>query len=179
MNRLAHNRCYLCGAIENTTDFGTSWRDYIKKELESLKILFLDPCDKPINVGFEDREKQEYWKKCKEDGCFDILSSEMRTIRCVDLRMCDISDFIIMNYDNTIHTVGTYEEIFWANRGKKPILIRCAQGKEHCSGWLFGTIPHEMIFSTWEEVVKYVKHIAHDKEINTLKRWFFFNFTGE
>jgi hypothetical protein len=54
-----------------------------------------------------------------------------------------------------------------------------AQGVEHTPDWLFGTLPFEMIFSTWDEVKAYLMHIAHDPVVDRLNRWYFFQFTGE
>jgi len=55
----------------------------------------------------------------------------MKQIRPVDLRMVDICDFLVVNLDLQVHACGTYEELFWANRMKKPVLIRIEQGIEH------------------------------------------------
>jgi hypothetical protein len=71
------------------------------------------------------------------------------------------------------------EELFWANRMKKPILVRVEQGKRNAPDWLFGTLPHQLIFSTWNEVVTYLRHVAKDEYVDHLRRWRFFNFTGE
>ena len=99
----------------------------------------------------------------------------MKTIRSVDLRLVDISDFLIVNLDLDIHPCGTYEEIFWANRQKKPIIIHMVQGKENAPDWLFGTIPHEMIFSSWDDIKSYLGSINEIDEINNYNRWYFFN----
>ena len=88
--------------------------------------------------------------------------------------MVDISDFLIVNLDLDVHPCGTYEEIFWANRQKKPIIVHMVQGKQKCPDWLFGTIPHEMIFSSWEEIKNYLVEINHSEEIKTFNRWYFF-----
>ena len=48
----------------------------------------------------------------------------MKQIRPVDLRMVDICDFLIVNLDLEVHATGTYEELYWANRCIKPILVR-------------------------------------------------------
>ena len=97
----------------------------------------------------------------------------MKIIRSVDLRLVDISDFLIVNLDLSIHPCGTYEEIFWANRQKKPIIIHLEQGKQFAPDWLFGTIPHQMIFSTWLEIRDYLHHIDSSKTIETFNRWYF------
>jgi nucleoside 2-deoxyribosyltransferase len=99
----------------------------------------------------------------------------MKTIRSVDLRLVDISDFLIVNLDLDIHPCGTYEEIFWANRQKKPIIIHMVQGKQSTPDWLFGTIPHEMIFSSWEDIKNYLVDINSLKNIISYNRWYFFS----
>ena len=99
----------------------------------------------------------------------------MKVIRRVDLRLVDISDFLIVNLDLEIHPCGTYEEIFTANRCKKPIIIHMEQGKNKAPDWIFGTIPHQMIFSNWENLKSYLLHINSDKNIECYKRWQFFN----
>ena len=84
-----------------------------------------------------------------------------------------------MNLDLDVHACGTYEELYWANRCKKPIIVRVAQGVEQTPDWLFGTLPFEMIFSTWDEVKTYLQHVAHDPVIERLGRWYFFDWMGE
>ena len=48
--------------------------------------------------------------------------------------MVDICDFLVVNLDLDVHATGTYEELYWANRMKKPILVRIEQGMEHTAG---------------------------------------------
>lgn len=179
LNRLAMNRGYLCGAMDRVKDGGVGWREHIKTALKDLKIIWLDPTCKPIDIGIEDLENRQLRKKAKEHGDFQFVREQMKQIRPVDLRMVDICDFLVVNIDLEVHATGTYEELFWANRMKKPVLVRITQGKESCPDWLFGTLPFEMIFSTWKEVHAYLRHIAHDPVIDRLNRWYFFNFTGE
>lgn len=179
MNRLAFNRGYLCGAMDRVADGGVEWRKYIKSALIDLKILFLDPTNKPIDIGIEDFENREHRHCCKGAGDFDTLGIEMKLVRHVDLRMVDICDFLVVNIDLDVHACGTYEELGWGNRMKKPCLVRVLQGKRHAPDWLFGMLPHQLIFSTWDEVIAYLRHIARDDHIDHLKRWMFFNFTGE
>ena len=98
----------------------------------------------------------------------------MKTIRSVDLRLVDISDFIVVNLDLNIHPCGTYEEIFWANRQKKPVIMRVLQGKENAPDWLFGTFPHQHIFSDWNDVYAYLEHVNSAENVNNYNRWYFF-----
>jgi len=37
-------------------------------------------------------------------------------------------------------------------------------------------LPHQLIFSTWGEIHRYLRHVAHDTVIDRLHRWYFFNF---
>jgi hypothetical protein len=178
MNRLAFNRGYLCGAMDRVKDGGIEWRRQLRETLADLQVFWLDPTCKPIDIGVEDIENRQRRHADKQVGEFASVASDMRQIRSVDLRMVDICDFLVVNIDTDIHCCGTYEELFWANRCKKPIVTRIAQGKQNTPDWLLGTVKHELIFSTWEEVYGYIRHIAHDESIDRLGRWYFFDWMG-
>ena len=175
MNRLQNQRVYLAGAMDRVADRGTGWRDNITPFLEALGIIVFNPISKPTDIGLEDRDTHQIKTKLKQMCRFDELSSMMKTIRAVDLRLVDISDFLIVNLDITTHPCGTLEEIFLANRQKKPIIIHMEQGKQHTPDWLFGTIPHQMFFSTWDDIKQYLLHINSSENIETHKRWYFFS----
>jgi nucleoside 2-deoxyribosyltransferase len=175
MNRLKNQRVYLAGAMDRVADRGNGWRDDITPFLQELDIVVFNPIKKPSNIGREDREIHEYKVYLKKEKKYTELSQIMKTIRSVDLRLVDISDFLIVNLDLDIHPCGTYEEIFWANRQKKPIIIHMVQGKNKAPDWLFGTIPHEMIFSSWNDLKNYLYHINSDSKIISFNRWSFFN----
>jgi nucleoside 2-deoxyribosyltransferase len=173
--KLQNQRVYLAGAMDRVADRGTGWRDDITPFLESLGIVVFNPIKKPSIIGMEDTATHNFKRKLKLENNYEELSQLMKTIRSVDLRLVDISDFLIVNLDLDIHPCGTYEEIFWANRQKKPIIIHMVQGKQNAPDWLFGTIPHEMIFSSWNSIKEYLAHIDSCAEINSHKRWYFFN----
>lgn len=174
-NRLQNQRVYLAGAMDRVADRGAGWRDNITPFLENLGVIVFNPIKKPTIIGQEDAETHKYKIKLKQEQKYTELSEVMKTIRSVDLRLVDISDFLIVNLDLDIHPCGTYEEIFWANRQKKPIIIHMVQGKVSTPDWLFGTIPHEMIFSSWDDIKQYLEHINSWSEINRHKRWYFFD----
>ena len=178
MNRLRNMRAYLGGAMEFAEGLGIDWRQKIMSDLAGLGVVWLDPTNKPIDIGIEDIENHERRKQLKKDGHFDQVAKEMRMVRCVDLRMVDISDFLIFNIDVSVHTCGTYEETTTANRQKKPIICRIKQGKENTPDWLLGKIPHEMIFSTWSEVYNYLYCVHSCVDRMTFKRWYFFDLNG-
>lgn len=176
MNKLKNQRCYLAGAIDRVSDRGSTWRDFITPFLESLQVTVFNPLKKPTNIAVEDENVAAYKLQLKKHKRFDELSDLMKNIRSVDLRMVDISDFLIVNLDLDTHPCGTLEEIFWANRQKKPIIIHMEQGKQNAPDWLFGTIPHEMIFSEWEEVQEYLIYINSFFKLDKPKRWCFFDY---
>ena len=175
MNRLKNQRVYLAGAVGRAKDRGCGWREDITPFLRSLGVVVFNPIIKPSEIGLEDKDTHSLKGKLKKQHRFDELSSMMKVIRSVDLRLVDISDFMIVNLDLDIHPCGTLEEIFWANRQKKPIIIHMVQGKEHAPDWLFGAIPHQMIFSDWKDIFSYLEHINSSENINTYRRWYFFS----
>lgn len=175
MKRLQNQRVYLAGAMDRVADRGNGWRDSITPFLQDLGVIVFNPIKKPSTIGLEDEKTQLLKQQLKKDQKYSELSDLMKTIRSVDLRLVDISDFLIVNLDLDIHPCGTYEEIFWGNRQKKPILIHMVQGKHRSPDWLFGTIPHEMIFSSWDEIKSYLKYINTNSKINTFNRWYFFD----
>lgn len=175
MNRLNKQRAYLAGPMDRVADRGATWRDFITPHLERMGVSVLNPIIKPTDIGLEDEQTHAYKKELKEQQRYDELTQLMKNIRNVDLRMVDISDFLIVNLDLDIHPCGTLEEIFWANRQKKPIIIHMVQGKQQTPDWLFGTIPHEMIFSSWSDIITYLEYIDHSDTIDRYKRWYFFN----
>jgi nucleoside 2-deoxyribosyltransferase len=177
MNRLKNTRCYLAGAMENDAD-NVSWRRNVQTELRDLGVLWLDPTDKPTQTGKETPDTIRKLIEARQQRDYDGVRAFMRPVRCVDLRMVDICDFLVVNIDPRIASWGTAEEVATANRQKKPIIVRVATGKENTPFWLLAEIPHELIFSTWSEVHRYLRHIAHDDDIDALGRWYFFDFTG-
>lgn len=174
MNRLKNQRVYLAGAMDRVADRGNGWRDNITPFLEDLGIVVFNPIKKPTILGQEDEQTHKLKLQLKSQENYDELSSLMKTIRSVDLRLVDISDFLIVNLDLDVHPCGTYEEIFWANRQKKPIIIHMVQGKQNVPDWLFGTIPHEMIFSSWDSIKEYLIYVNTSPAINNYNRWYFF-----
>jgi nucleoside 2-deoxyribosyltransferase len=175
MNRLNGQRVYLAGAMDRVADRGATWRDNITPFLENIGVIVFNPIKKPSIIGKEDSETHKLKLKLKRDKNYIELAELMKIIRSVDLRLVDISDFLIVNLDLDVHPCGTYEEIFLANRSKKPVIVHMEQEKHNAPDWLFGTIPHQMIFSTWSEVKDYLTYIHTQPEINHYNRWKFFN----
>lgn len=179
MNNLLNQRAYLAGAIDLAgKDKGRGWREYIKPTLSRFGIKILDPCNKPTFLARE--ESPDYFAlkaKLKLEGRYDELSEIMKPIRQIDLALIDRSDLIIAAIDTNIHCCGTYEELAWAARCKKPIIIMCVQGKHGIPDWLFAMSKHESYFGSWDEVYSYLNYIdkTPQDKIETLGRWKFFN----
>ncbi len=176
INRLCGMRCYLIGAMDRAKDGGLGWRQTIKEFLRTKGVVVLDPCDKPIDIGQECIEDRRVRDAMKQSGQYEELAQMVKLLRVVDLRMTDMADFVIVHLDTDIHACGTYEELFWANRLKNPVLIVCKQGKVGCPDWLFGVVPHQHIFDDFEQLCEYLEHVAHASEVNHMHRWTFFNY---
>lgn len=173
---LRGTRTYLIGPMDRAKDGGKQWREKLTPFLRKIGVIVMDPCDKPIQIGAESDEFRSNIAKWKNSGEYDKIKETVRIIRQIDLRMTDISDFVIVYIDVDVHCCGTYEELFWANRLKRPTLIVCKQGKRNCPGWLFGTVPHQHIFSDFGELKLYLKKINNEGPEDKDKRWILFNY---
>ncbi len=178
MNRLYGNMVYLAGPIDCAPDFGVGWRQHVQESLKGLNLIWLDPCHKPMIEGYacEDLENHIRRRDLKEAGDYVTLAKMMRTIRCIDLRLVDKCDFAIVHLDKNIYTTGTSEEITTLNRRKVAILIHMEQGREQLPDWWYGTIRPEHVFSTWDDLFNYVRHVASDPNPETFGRWQFIDY---
>lgn len=175
MGNLKGNQVYLVGPIDRAPDSGAGWRNQIKPLLiERFGLKVFDPLNKPLKSFVEgdlNTKLRHEWKNKKK---YKKLSHTMKAIRATDLRCCDLSHFIIAYLDIDIYSCGTFEEIFLANRQKKPVLIWCKQGKKAIPDWLFGTLPHQMMFGSMKKLIKYLDKIDTSKEERIMNRWLLF-----
>lgn len=175
VNKLFGSRCYLIGAMDRVPDGGTGWRNRITPFLEEFGVDIFNPCEKRLSDvhAIENDNNTQIRKEWKLNGQYHMFDT-VKKIRTTDLAMVDRSDFIICNLDVSIHACGTYEELFWANRCKKPILVHCEQGKENCPDWLFLTLPHQHIFSSWDKLLYHLVCVSIDGQDLT-GRWIIFD----
>jgi hypothetical protein len=176
-NRLKYSRGYLCGAMDRAPDLGEGWRIDLQRELCDLNVYWFDPTHKPIDIGAEDAIIRAEVDALKELGLYREAGQLVKPMRAVDLRMVDLSDFLVVNIDLDVFACGTLEELTLANREKKPIIIHVEQGKEKVPNWLLAMCPHEMMFSTWPEVHTYLREVAFAPRILHYNRWMFFDYT--
>jgi nucleoside 2-deoxyribosyltransferase len=175
INRLKGSTVYLAGSIDLSPDSGKSWRDQITAKLHSLGVTVYNPLEKPIDIGLENDDARISRKLLKESGQFDKFREIMKTIRHADLRMIDKSDFMIVYLDLSVVFCGTMEEISWCNKTKKVVAVFCKQGKLAIPDWIWGMLPHELLFDTMDDVMTYLEHINNDPIIDDLGRWLFFH----
>lgn len=176
MNKLKGSIAYLSGPMCRVSlDAAMEWRNFLKPKLNKLGVGILDPCDKPCPEASEEEDFRSKIAGYKESSQYDELATTMKEICRIDLRMVDKADFIIAYVDAEHHMCGTYHEIFAALPQRKPVLCMVEQGKQNTPNWLFGVIPHEFFFSSWEELVNYIEQVNLGTQEND-KYWRFFDY---
>jgi len=160
MNNLAGMRCYLAGAMENTSDNGSKWREQVKQNLSYLGIQWLDPYHKPIEYGRENQGDFAEMKKKRSCGEFVSIRKFMQKIRAVDLRMVDVSDFLIVYLDPDIPTFGTHEEVARAASQNKPVIVMIKGGIQKAPLWWFAMLDWRLFFTSWKAVQEYLETIS-------------------
>jgi len=180
-NRLWGNKCYLSGAMDLAPDGGIGWRQRVIPELLAMGIVPLDPCNKIIygddSSYIEDVDRRGIRDSLKVAGEWEEVREEMRPVRLIDLRMVNVSDFVIVQLDKNVGACGTHDEMTISNISKKPVLIHFEQGKEEAYDWLFSMLPHEHIFSTWDALLAYIDYInTTSVVVETYNRWIFLDY---
>lgn len=139
---------------------GENWRNDLMKELADTGIVFFSPYQRPfLNDTPEDEAARKELADWMSRGDYDLVQNRMTTIRAHDLRICDLSDFIIARVDPAVATWGTVEEIVTSVRMKKPILLCVVGGKAKTPLWLMGMFSHHYIYDSMEEICKMVRAI--------------------
>lgn len=185
MNRLKSSKTYLIGGMDDFSDRGMGWRQEITPFLTNMGIGVLDPTNKHSMIGHEDFDHLETRKKIIEgiesgviieNDLYTQYNKIMKEVVSIDLRMVDTADFLIVYIDTSKHLCGSYHELAMSVNQRKPTLVVCKQGKIKTPPWIMGIVPHQMIFSTWEQLKKYLIDIDTSENINTLGRWKFFDY---
>ncbi len=140
-------------------------------------MTILDPTNKPTSQckWNEVGEEKEHIQKLVDLKRWDELNKMAKEIVLVDLRMVEVSDFMICYLDRDIHQCGTYDELFEALRRRKPTLIVHKGGKKDMSMWLRGKVNHNFVFESWDELYAYLEAL-HDGVVEPdYTRWVFFD----
>lgn len=169
---------YLSGPIDDVrlAEHATDWRENITIFLQSLGCGVFNPMDKPINypTACESYENVQVRKSWKQQEKFDDVYRTMKAVCSTDMRLVDLSHAMILYIDRDVHMCGSYIETAWAALERKPIVVMCKQGKVAIPDFLYGITPHEMFFSNWYDVKRYIYGVHSCADRLTLnKRWQF------
>ena len=176
-NKLKGLRCYLAGPIDNAKDDGVRWRRELTKWLKIKNIHVFDPCNKSIaHAKYKevDDEKRKMMA-LKKSGRYFELSQRMREIVHFDLRMTDISDFLIVYMNPKISMFGTIHEFINSLHQRKPTLVVVEGGKSNAANWIYGIMDFNFIFDSFDELKDFLEHIDQGIIEADLSRWVFFN----
>jgi hypothetical protein len=116
------------------TERQQGWRTRIKAFLEELSVTVFDPWEKPeirglFEYGKEDiqtiKERERWTFESTPEGSATRaeLAEYFWDTMHIDLRMVDISDFVIAYCPTNIYSVGTVHEIVVARSQHKPVLF--------------------------------------------------------
>ena len=137
-NFLQGARVYLAGPMDfvasRELERKHGWRTRIKEFLEQLGVTVFDPWEKPDIRGLFEYGKEDTKTISKRDQWTFEPSAEGASSRAelaeyfwetmhIDLRMVDISDFVIAYCPTNIYSVGTVHEIVVARSQHKPVLF--------------------------------------------------------
>jgi len=175
-NKLKGQCAYLAGPMDRVADGGVIWRRDITPHLKSMGVGVLDPCNKPTAFAEETPDFRNHVQSLKDQNQFEEVRRLMRDITAIDLRMIDIAHFVIMYMSLDTHMCGSYNEAFLAVQQKKPLLIMCEQGVSQMPHWMFGVMPHQHMFSSWDDLLKYLHSIDEGNDTKHYKRGRFFYF---
>ena len=175
--RLSGLRCYLAGPIDNAVDDGVGWRNKMTTWLNKKGVVVFDPCNKPISYSKYKEIDAEKVKmlELKKNGRYFELSQRMKEIVHVDLRMTDISDFLIVYLDPRISMFGTIHELITSLHQRKPTLVVVEGGKKAASNWLYGIMDFNFIFDDFNELEEFLHLIDTGSIGANLTRWVFFD----
>jgi len=156
-NFLEGKTAYLSGCIKLMPDSGMSWRSYISRRLRGMQIKVIDPCKKTTKNLSEIGDDKNKFKKIIEKEKWGQIKEAFWPIVRYDLRGVDRADFIIVNYDPDIPTIGTIHELVVANFEKKPILLKYDKEKlTNFNPWMCVFIKEHHFFSDWDKLMKYL-----------------------
>lgn len=132
---LEKTRCYLSGPMDfvgsRVVEKYLGWRAILTPILKAFNIRVLDPWNKPMIRGHGDYGKEgilpnkeqyeiDFWTNAETRARFERDFWE--TVH-IDLRMTDVSDFVIAFVPTNIYSVGTVHEVIVARLQRKPVLM--------------------------------------------------------
>lgn len=166
------SRAYLAGNIEFTKN-AFEWRQKLTDDLKGFGIKVLDPTKPCFRDQLkEDVETMAELDKMREAGDFKPLQKFMKEVVRRDLRLIDISDFVIFRIEPSKPTFGTIHELIVALNQRKPCLI-ITKDKKKLPRWLFGIIDLDLVFESDILLIEYLRKIHKGKIKINDKYWRF------
>ncbi len=138
MGHLQGSRVYLSGPMDfvasRADEKRSGWRVYVGEFLRSMGATVLDPWSKPGVRGLheygreavsttKDREKWSYASGTRGARARARCAAKFWETMHIDLRMVDVSDFVVACCPTNIYSVGTAHEIVVARQQHKPVLV--------------------------------------------------------
>ena len=135
---LKGTRAYLSGPMDFVADRETErrcgWRVRVGTFLRAFGVTVFDPWNKPRVRGLHEYGREDSTTiKQREKWTFDPTPEGSRhraelaeyfwETMHIDLRMVDLSDFVIAYCPTNIYSVGTVHEIVVARQQHKPVLL--------------------------------------------------------
>jgi len=169
-NILKNTKVYLAGNMEYTDD-SANWRKDVTDKLEKLNIKVLSPLDTMFmfqnDEGDEDRKML---KSARENEDYEYVHNYMKGVVQKDLRLIDLSDYIIVNLEIYKPTFGTMHEIVVADQQKKPIFL-VVNNKQHTPLWLLGLLKPQYIYNNIDDAIEMIRKIDSGEKQIDLRRW--------
>lgn len=163
--------CYLCGPMDRAKDNGTEWREYFIEQTTDLDLKIINPCDKPSNCAQEiSKTGERKVDRLKRLRRWSDLKKFVNRFRHEDLRFVDIADFVVIYIDIDVHICGSYDEVFNAERQKKPCLAIVNGGLPNLPNWMFDVFNLHEVFDNVDKCVNYLKKIDRG-DVKLDKRW--------
>lgn len=151
---------------------GRSWRENVTTELNALGITVFDPYKKPfIGDAAEDEARRKVLLEEMQKENYDYVTTRMKDVRNSDLRLCDLSDFLIAHIIPNVASWGSAEELTVSCRMKKPVFISIEGGKKLCPLWLLAMFPHKYIYNNVDEIIDMIKKIDSGEKPIDSDRW--------
>lgn len=170
MSVLRNAVVYLSGPIDAAADLGVGWRQKFIEQSAHLDLDIIDPCNKPAGCAPEVEGSHRRADLLREQKRWTELQTFAKKLRREDLRFTDISDFVVVYINKKIFTCGTWDEVFLAERQKKPIFAIVEGGLDGLPTWCFGVFELHEVFSSVEECIAHLDKI-NSGEIPLDDRW--------
>lgn len=138
MDLLAGSTVYLSGPMDfvasREEESRNGWRSRLTQVLEGFGVRVFDPWHKPLvlslgRYGIEDETTPQARASWRFDEGPDgaearaSVAKQFWPVMHIDLRMVDLSDFVIACCPTNLYSVGTPHEIVVARQQRKPVLL--------------------------------------------------------